>query len=247
MHVLSAVEAIMNRPALSLLVLALAVLVLSSVSRRADAFSVLSNSASCATGDQVLVSWVFYNDPASPIVLPAWVGYDVLRRSASSCGAFTRINDAPIPRGSGTNQTGEFLDTTPAPGATYQYRLVPVAANHDPISLPSTELSLDAWRGCPETTTTVLRGSVAEDWGWTVALAPCAESCYPRAYIEGPPSLVAELRAFLGTGQAFDFFGGVGCGGVEGCGLTVDSYAPAACGSTPSRTTTWGELKASYR
>ena len=152
-----------------------------------------------------------------------------------------------IPRGSGTNQTGEFLDTTPAPGATYQYRLVPVAANHDPISLPSTELSLDAWRGCPETTTTVLRGSVAEDWGWTVALAPCAESCYPRAYIEGPPSLVAELRAFLGTGQAFDFFGGVGCGGVEGCGLTVDSYAPAACGSTPSRTTTWGELKASYR
>jgi hypothetical protein len=157
-----------------------------------------------------------------------------------------RVNDAIVPRNLVAVDSHSLLDPGATPGVAYYYRVIPVDANRDPVVLPLCDCITDVWTNCPPGSTPALRGAVDSDWGWALAIVACSESCYPIVYFEDP-DMVAALRPFVGTGMTFDFYGVIGCGSVEGCAIDLTGYEEAACGSTPSRTSSWGELKAVYR
>lgn len=221
-------------------------LVLALAPARAFAYVVLSSGSSCGSGTQVSVEWTFYDDPSSPIGLPQWVGYDVYRRSAAQCGSFVRVNDTIVPRVAVPIDTHSVADPGASPGVAYHYRIVPVDANRDPVVLPICDCFTDVWTNCPQASTTAIQGTIYDDWGWALAIMPCAGSCYTHVYFDDPGA-VTTLRPFVGSGLTFNFYGSIGCGSVEGCAIDLAGYEQAACGSTPSHTTSWGELKAVYR
>jgi hypothetical protein len=239
----------MHRSLASLVVVAFALFVLAAAPGRSDAYLAIFTGSQCtgtAANPQVTVAWDFYEHP--PDQFPAeFVGYDVLRRGSIECGPFVRLNADIIPRAAGPFFPHRWLDATSVPGVAYDYRVIPVDANRVPVSIPSCDCYTEFWTSCPQPTTPVVQGTIVEDWGWALAVAPCPDSCYPSVYIDYGP-MVEELRPFVGTGTMFRFYGEVSCGTVEGCVLTVDhGYEAAACGSTPSRPVSWGQIKASYR
>ncbi len=208
----------------------------------ASATLVFLSGTSCSTNG-VDVSWTIDDDLVNPY--PAWVGYDIWRSSPLECTGAVRLNAQTIPRETGTHSAHTWHDATAVPGAQYYYVIVPVNANRARVELPNCDCIDQAWSNCPTATTPAIRGTIDSDWGWALAIRPCPNSCWPGVYFEGP--LVEKLRPYVGTGTTFDFFGTIGCGSVEGCGIALSDYAPAACGSTPTRATSWGTIKSTYR
>jgi hypothetical protein len=206
---------------------------------------VFLSGAACGANDQVDVSWTFDDDPSNPVQLPQWIGYDVWRADAADCKGSVLLNSEPIPRTPGPHSEGVWHDATALPGTSYLYQIIPVDANRIQVVIPGCECSLAAWSNCPATTA-ALQGTIAQDWGFALAIQACPGSCWPGVYFEDA-EMIAQLRPFVGTGTTFDFFGTIGCGSVEGCFLAIEGYQEAACGPTPADATSWGHLKAIYR
>jgi hypothetical protein len=206
----------------------------------------LSVNAGCAEGTHISFTWTFTEDPAHPTGHPEWVGYDVLRRDQSTCGAFVRVSAAPYPRGGGT-ESYTYTETPPAPDITYQYEVILVDANRQPVVLDPASCDCsahDGWASCPEFSAPLTQGTLL-DIGWALLVQPCADGCSPGVYITGPQSL--PLKPYAGTGEVVRFYGQTACGSLEGCALTIDHYELAGCGPTPAARHTWGQVKAIYR
>jgi hypothetical protein len=209
----------------------------------------LDQSASCPDGVHLVVQWSWNETPGNPVGYPDWIGYDVLRRQAGKCDPYVRLNDQPLPRVVGQSHTGSFSEVAPALNTTFEYRVVPVDASHQPVIMSSPDCEPPcihyASASCPDMSGPATIGVVAQDLGWTVLIAPCGGSCWPSFYVSA--AAVEALRPYVGTGQVFAFHGPFGCGGIEGCGLTVTSFDPVECGPTPTQSSSWGHLKTLYR
>ena len=205
----------------------------------------LSAYSTCASSDSLYVIWTA-SEPPGPNPYPDWVGYDVLRRMPTECGdweSFVRVNDQIIPRVVGTTHTFYFGEGVPSTGTLYEYWVEPVDVNHEPAYPCCGFCSpCNVFEICPPLSAPVTIGTLRDDgFLW---VDPCPGSCYPGAYIEGP--IVDELRPYAGTGTAFRFFGGIGCGTTEGCSLSIDHWEITSC-VTPTATGSWGRLKTIYR
>jgi hypothetical protein len=232
-------------------VLALAATVLCGLATGAHA-GVLDSFASCVDGTHIKVEWTFSEDPSHIVGAPEWVGYDVLRRKAGDCTTdYARLNTDPFPRVVGQTHSGSMLDLPPSTLQRYEYRVVPVDASHQPVLLGSIDCEPPCVRyasaACPEGVVPVLVGQVVDmHLGWTVILQSCAGSCGPSFYV-GNPAMVAALLPHAGTGEVFAFWGAFGCGGIEGCGMTVDRFELTSCAPVPTRSSSWGRVKTVYR
>jgi len=211
--------------------------------RPAGAQYVLSAYSTCASSDSVYVIWTTYDPTADPTAHPEWVGYDVMRRALPGCDAYVRANEQSIPRLAGQTHTRYFGEVIPA-GHLYEYRVIAVDANHQQLFLPGGFCSpCDVYPSCPPASAPVTVGTLHVEGLW-LRVDPCPGSCYPFPYLDGP--LADQLRPYAGTPTAFQFFGSVACGGVEGCALSVDHWDFSSC-VTPTGTRSWGRLKTLYR
>jgi hypothetical protein len=208
----------------------------------------LSTSATCDDNGQITLTWSWYEN-GTPVDRPDWVGYDVQRRSVADCGAFTRVNDTTFPRTVGANHTHTYVEAAPATETTFEYRVIYVDANHQPVTMimPDRDpFSVEqAWVSSPDRSAPATEGLLS-DWGWALGVDPCPQTCYQSLYFEDP-TMVAELRPLVGTGKSVRLFGRIGCGSVEGCYVTVSRYEVSDCIATPTRRSTWGALKLLYR
>jgi len=209
----------------------------------------LEAGASCADSSSISVHWTFYDDPLNPVAYPEWVGYDVMRRSLSECGPYVRVNADPLPRVVGATHSHVFTEAPPARRTTYEYRVIPVDAQRQPVIID--RISCDncglatGWASCPERSAPLTQGTL-EDWGWTLFVHPCPDGCYPGFYLADHQAVV-ELRPYAGTGTTLSFYGRAACGSVEGCAISIDRYEEVPCGPTPVARPTWGRLKLVYR
>src|SRR5262245_5210286 len=208
----------------------------------------LGVSATCTDEANFTLRWTWYeSDP--PANVPPWVGYDVLRRSLTDCGPFVRVNDTPFPRTVGATHTNTFVEAAPSEETTFQYQVIYVDANRQPLSFgfPDREPGYYevAWVSCPNLSAPVTEGTL-NDLGWALEVVPCPRTCYESFYFDDP-DMVAELRPLAGTGRSVRLFGQPYCGTVEGCGIDVASYEVSDCITTPIRSATWGQLKLLYR
>jgi hypothetical protein len=226
-----------------ILLISAAGLVLVLGARPAQAQHTLSAYSTCASSDSLYVIWTLYDATADPTAHPEWVGYDVLRRALPGCDAYVRANDQSIPRLAGQTHTRYFGEVVPATGTLYEYRVIAVDASHQQIFLPGFCAPCDVYQSCPPFSAPVTVGTLLEEASW-LRVSPCPGSCYPAALLEGP--IADELRPYAGTTTAFQFFGTVSCGGVEGCALSVDHWDLSSC-VTPTATRSWGRLKTIYR
>jgi hypothetical protein len=208
----------------------------------------LYTGAAAASPSSILVSWTWVEYPEYPTGQPQWVGFDVWRRAAATCGAWERVNPAMIARTPGVTQSESFLDTTPVPATTYEYRVRLVDANRDFVYFAAPDCmwpcNPPAYAMCPDLASPVIEGTVSE-WGWAVLVSGCTNGCWGTAYVENP--LADELRPYVGTGQSLRVFGHAACGTMEGCAMQVDHFELGDCGSTPARRSSWGALKSHYR
>jgi hypothetical protein len=200
------------------------------------------------SGATVTIDFGYWEDPNYPTGHPEFVGYDLRRTDASDCNApQVIVNPQPFPR-SGNTENFTFVDTPPAAGHVWRYQAIMVDAQRNPLLIsPPSCFSCTAWSYAPsppdDTPTTI--GTV-QDWGWAVFIQPCAGSCLPSLYVDGPSQL--PLRAFIGTNEVVRLFGAMGCGSVEGCGMRVDHWDVYTCnGPVATRQTSWGALKSYYR
>lgn len=208
----------------------------------------ISAEATCVDGDSTSFRWTFHDDPQYPTGHPEWVGYDVLRRTVFGCGPFVRVNDEPIPRDFSGTHSRTFTEAAPANGEMFQYQLVKVDANRQPVLLGPTcwPCFANGWASCPEFSAPLTHGTLW-DQGWAIFVDPCPSSCYQGFYFSGSP-WDDELRALAGTGTAVRLYGSEACGTVEGCAMQVERYEIAPCiGPTPARTSSWGQVKIRYR
>lgn len=210
----------------------------------------LQISPACGDGSQITIDWTWYE--YLPTGHPEWIGWDVLRRQVGDCGAYTRLNAESFPRGEG-NQSYSLTDTPPLSNRTYEYRCIPVDAEHREI------LDLNhfwtnertAFITCPERSAPVVRGSLHGDA--MIFVDPCQNGCYEPFYLlfsyldEHDPQGAQELRSNVGSGVTFDLYGYAGCGSVEGCGFSVTGFERVACDAVPALPTSWGRLKVLYR
>ncbi len=226
--------------------------ILASLSAPARA-GLLSTYATCDGSDNITVQWSFYEDPQNPVGHPEWVGYDVLRRSLDPCEPWTRVTATPYLRTPGISESFTYVEAAPAAQTAYEYQVILVDAGRNPLLFPITEC--DCWNGsfawvsCPLFSAPLTQGTLT-DGGWALYVNPCPGSCYSACYLEGPlaPSLEQELRSYLGTGTVLRFYGTLACGGVEGCGLRLNHFDVAPCGSVvPATRSTWGQIKVLYR
>ena len=213
-----------------------------------SAAGVLWVSAGSASVTQVLVSWTFSDDPQQLAGHPEWVGYDIYRRAAATCGDWVRVNPDPFPRLAGQTHGGSFLDSPPVLSSSYQYDVRPVDATRAPVAMgfPDCEPPCPppAYAACPDLSAPLVVGTVT-DLGWAVMLTPCATGCWGLFYVENPAA--GRLRPYADSGQALRVYGLPFCGTVEGCGLALDRFEPGACGVTSLRGVSWGRLKSHYR
>ena len=209
----------------------------------------LSTSASCG-GASISFSWTFYEDPTHPTGHPEWVGYDVTRRSLPQCGGPVVVTAAPFARVPGITQSFTYTEWPPTPGTTFEYRVVLVDANRQPVYLDPASCDLCGsasvnWASCPEFSAPLTQGTLL-DLGWALLVQPCADGCYQSFYFSG--ARAAELRPYAGTGTVLRLFGSAVCGTVEGCAINIDHYDIASCGGpTPVHRASWGRVKAIYR
>ena len=198
----------------------------------------------CGDGSHVAIDWSWSDTSPNPAYHPEWVGWDVVRRPLGECGAFVRVNDASFPRSSNELSSFHTVDTPPATATAYQYRVIPVDAAHQEIHdyFVFDHGESIFYASCPNFSAPIVVGTI-EDWGWALAVTPCANGCYAPFYFEP----VDELRAAAGTGEAFKLYGAGYCGTVEGCSLALDHWQPAVCGPVPARRPSWAGIKILYR
>jgi hypothetical protein len=209
----------------------------------AQAQYTLSAYSTCAPPDSMYVIWTTYDPSGSPGGNPEWVGYDVMRRALPGCGAYTRANAEIIPRVPGMTHTSYFGEVPPETGRMYEYRVIAVDASRQQLFFPGFCSPCDTYQACPPLSAPVAVGTLVDEQLW-LRVIPCPGSCYPAPYFDG--ALADELRPYAGTTTAFQFFGSVACGGIEGCAMQVDNYNVASC-VTSSATSSWGRLKTIYR
>lgn len=231
---------------LRLCFLAIACLTLLAAGARGVQAQYLSAYSTCSIvsppEDSLYVIWTLY-EPFPPSNHPEWVGYDVLRRALPGCNEYVRANDQIIPREVGTTHTVYWGEANPGIGTLFEYRVIPVDANRQELFFPGFCSPCVAYQVCPPYAAPVTVGTLM-DLGWALVVLPCPGFCYPSGNIEG--ALADQLRPYAGTGTAFRFFGDLACGGIEGCGLTVDHWEFTTC-VTPTATRSWGRLKTIYR
>jgi len=224
---------------------ALLLLLVLSVSS-ARAMGDLTVSASSPDGTHMTVTWYFYE--YYPNDCPALAGYDVYRRSLNDCPNWTRVNAQIVPLQTGSFQTYQISDTPPLLGTMYEYEVRFVDAARNSVSGTCVGLcglcSLRARGSAPDLSAPITQGRL-QDWGWAVAITPCATGCYSYFFVSEPKA--SELRPYVATGETIRFWGREGCGGLEGCGLEVDHYEVAGCDVTPARPASWGQIKTLYR
>jgi len=207
----------------------------------------LSASSTCTTSDSVYVTWAT-REPPGPNLYPDWIGYDVFRRGPTECSgweSFVRVNAEIIPREVGLTHTRHFGEQVPATGTTFEYWVRAVDANRE-FTFVCCGLCLpcNVFENCPPLSAPITTGTL-EDWGWTLAINPCPGSCDPGGYL-AEPTVVDQLRPYVGTSATFRFFGTIRCGTVEGCSLSVDHWEFTTC-VTPVAASSWGWLKTTYR
>jgi hypothetical protein len=208
----------------------------------------LTTSAAC-DGNQVVVSWSWYEDPLQPTGDTEWTGYDVYRRRMADCGEWALVNATPFPRTLGESEWFSLTDTPP-PGQGWLYEVRLVTADRSPAPFPSGLTWDPAWQrayaACPETEVPTVRGTVSDEWGWTLVVHPCEASCYPFVYVMDYEGMLA-LQPYVG--QVVQIYGTISCGSVEGCSLDwIDHFEPTTCASpVPVRRSSWGQVKALYR
>jgi len=226
-------------------ILALLLLTLLPVSARASGISYLNADGSCAGDGKVTFHW-HYDESGGPADAPDWTGYDVFRRNASTCGDWVRVNADPYPRLAAPHDYS-YIETPPDPSSVWEYEVRMVdASRQQTYVLPCDCGSRFAWITCSPATTPITKGRLV-DWGWTWAITTCLGSCLPAAYIGNYP-LPADLAPYVGTSQAIEFFGALGCGSVEGCAIGLDHWQLIpTCDVTPVRSASWGRVKVLYR
>ena len=209
-------------------------------------YSVIHAGVDCANGTTASLTWSHSADPANPPdPYEPWVGYDVYRRTLADCGGLVRLNPEIIPKAP-LFQTLSWNDAPPGRTA-FEYRVIPVDANRQEVTIPFCEVHTTTWTSCPESSTPITVGRL-EDWGWALSIHPCAEGCWPGAYFDiYEEPFLTELRPYAGTQTVIRFFGDVGCCSVEGPSIHIDRYEIGLCGPTPAARASWGQLKAIYR
>jgi hypothetical protein len=214
---------------------------LASLASGARAQQYVSAYAACSTTDSTYAIWLA-GDP-DPTAYPNWVGYDVMRRVHPGCDDYVAANAAIIPRVAGY-QTFYFQELNPSPGHEIEYRILPVDASHQQIFIPGFCAPCDGYTACPVASVPITVGTLQELAQGFVYVIPCPGTCYPSAYLD--QNTAAALAPYVGTNTTFNFFGHVGCGGVEGCGLQADRWEQTTC-VTPNKAASWGRLKTLYR
>jgi hypothetical protein len=229
-------------------------LALALTSPAAHAAGDLNATANATSSTQIEIQWQWYEyDPSLyPIVgRPDWVGYDLYRRNPAECSAWVRLNAEIIPRAPGVSHGGTYVDTPPATLLTWEYKLVMVDAAHGEIVLVWPEgceppCNPHMWESIPKLAGPVTVGTVGLDVGWAVYIDGCPDGCWAGGfYVEGPAA--DPLRPYVGTGQAFRFYGDESFGTFEGNPLSLDRFEATDCGSTPAERPTWGRIKTLYR
>src|SRR5262245_45975733 len=105
---------------------------------------------------------------------PTWVGFDVVRRTiGEDCGPPITVNPEPVLRGHTSSEPYDFLDTPPA-GVTYEYRIIFVDANRTQVFPPGCSCGgAHDYVTSPPDAVPLTVGQLV-DWGWTLAIQPCA-------------------------------------------------------------------------
>jgi hypothetical protein len=224
--------------------LTLASLLLAVAAPEAHAQISVTAYSACAPPDSAYVIWTTYDPSADPYAVPEFVGYDVMRRVIPGCEEYVRANEEIIPRVFGTT-THYFQELSVAPGAVVKYQIRAVDADRQQVFIPGFcfSLSCETHLVCPPLSAPITIGRL-EQIGSFVYVIPCPGTCYPSPYLD--PETAAGLAPYVGTSATFRFFGNVVCGGIEGCGIGVDSWEPATCVTT-TKPVSWGRLKTIYR
>jgi hypothetical protein len=150
------------------------------------------------------------------------------------------VNAQPFPR-----QASNDYFEVPPPGKMYEYRVVFVDASRQQVTIPDCfDCQRFGYATFPAFSAPMVEGTL-QDLGWAFYITNCPNTCFGPFYISGP--VMDSLRPYVGTGQALRFWGTAGCGTLEGCSLQVESFELAACGPTPARRSSWGQVKTLYR
>ena len=229
---------------------------LSFVAALALAAPIRAGSLEVVTGNpapgKISVAWTFTERADLPVVRPDWVGYDVMRRAAASCGAVERVNDEIFPRTVGATHGHSLTDAAPAEGVAYEYRVVPVDAARNPVTLglgwcdPCADRN---WASSPTYSAPLTVGTILG--GGLLDVSPCPSTCFPVVYVDvlyGGAEQYLKLVPYADTGTVVRLFGRIFCGTTEGCAIVVDHFDLQTCDSiTPTRGIRWGSLKTLYR
>lgn len=210
----------------------------------------LNSFATCTGPGQVSLTWEFWEYPGGAAGRPEWVGYDMMRRSVADCGEWVRLNPEIVPRVVGQTHGGVFVDASAGTAVTWEYRVVPVDAAHQPVIMLSPDCEPPcvplSWASCPEASAPIVVGRVIEfgSPGGFLFIEPCAGSCWGNFYVTG--ALLESVRPYAGTGTVLRLFGVGVCGSVEGCSVEVQSFELSNCAITPAPSSSWGRLKLRY-
>jgi len=206
----------------------------------------LSTWATHPDATTITVHWNFYEDPMDPSGHPEWIGFDLMRRTTGDCSYFTRLNDQPFPRALNQPASGSYDDPTADGFKSYEYRVVPVDAAHNPVALDVGDCepcNQSVWASRTDAQAPATIGTL-QDGGWALFLTPCNHGCWPAVYIENADA----LRQYADGSTIVGLYGVISCGSVEGCSLALDRFDINACDPPlPVRSTTWGGLKQLYR
>jgi len=236
------------RPRLRLLpALALALAIPAGV---AQAHGDLTATANAISATEIQIQWQWYEfDPPDPTGHPEWVGYDLYRRNPAECSPWVRLNAEIIPRVPGATHGGTIVDVPPAPLVTWQYELRPVDAARNVVYLIGgycePPCAANMWESIPKLAGPVTVGTIGLDVGWAVYIIPCPDACWYGFVVPEPEASL--LRPYLGTGEAFRFYGDEFFGTFEGSYLYLDRFEPAPCGPVPAARPSWGRVKTLYR
>jgi hypothetical protein len=172
---------------------------------------------------------------------PEVVGFDVYRSNNSACGTQTRLTDDPLPRASNQSFSFQVVDSNVIDGQLYGYHIVGVDAGR------TTTVSLYTLFPLPGASDIVYAGcnaprghGIVVDWGWTLAIDPCPDSCLPFMHLE---SGMEELQPYIGL--PVQVYGSMGFT-IEGWGLDLESWSFLTC-TVAIEDTRWSNIKSLFR
>jgi hypothetical protein len=174
---------------------------------------------------------------------PDLVGYDVFRRPLGPCTVPNRITETPLARFPGSYFSHELRDGDVALHTAYEYEVVGVDANRQPVSLYGVYnpgVVTIAYASCGPAP--IAHGMLVDSDGRPY-LEPCASSCYVEGFVEDLP---AELLPYVGSGVALLLTGELMCGTVEACHLHVTAATEQDC-TVAVQPRTWTHVKSTYR